>query len=484
MGLRIRQWLALHVVEVVVFLALFAFCLPSLASADFWWHLRSGQLIYATHAVPRTDPFAFTVGGQRWIAHEWLSELLLYATYRLGGYAALLVLFGLVTAAAYWLMFRSAKADLSVGLPVLALAVWAARPTFLVRPQIFTLFLFSLFYFVLEAHRRTSAWRSLLVLPPLTLLWVNLHGGYILGPIAILLFLAGYMLDALADANARQKLVTHAKQLGVVALACLAVVPLNPNGLRLYTYPFETLGSPAMQSLITEWQPPSLQQRLFFPLFLLVGLTILALALRRKTLPAGEVLFVTFFAGAALHSMRHMALFSVACIPLLAGWRLAPLPWRVPLPIRGAAILLLVVLSGWRWHTTANDAALFERQCFPAEAVTFVEQSRPSGRIFNAYAFGGYLIWRLYPEYRVYVDGRADLYGDSFLAHFNELYQGEVNPQPEFLRQDIRTVVVEPDAPIANLLSITRGWRKSYQDARAVIYVRADAPSPTGNPSD
>lgn len=478
MPLRIRHWLALHVVEVAVFLALFAFCLPSLASADFWWHLRSGQLIYATHTVPRTDPFAFTVGGQRWIAHEWLSELLLYATYRFGGYAAVLVLFGLVTATAYWLAYRSAKADPFVGLPVLALAVWAARPTFLVRPQLFTLCLFSLFCFVLEAHRRSGAWRSLLVLPALTLLWVNLHGGYILGSAVILLFLGGYVLDALADANARQSLRARATQLGAAALACLAVVPLNPNGLRLYTYPFETLGSPAMQSLITEWQPPSLQQRLFFPLFLLVGLTTLALALRRKTLRPGEVLFVTFFAGAALHSMRHMALFSIACIPFLSGWRPAPISWRIPVPIRGAAILLLVLVSGWRWHATAADSERFERQRFPAEAVSFLEHSHPTGQIFNSYAFGGYLIWRLYPDYRVYVDGRADLYGDSFLAHFNELYKGEVNPQPEFVQRDIRTVVVEPNAPIAYLLSITRGWRKSYEDARAVIYVRSDASPP------
>jgi hypothetical protein len=478
MFLRIRQWLEAHSAEAAVFLGLLAVCLPSLASADFWWHLRSGQLIYATHAIPRSDPFTFTVEGQRWIAHEWLSELILYATYHFGGYAAVLVLFGLITAAAYWLAYRCSEGPLTICLPVLALAVWAARPTFLVRPQVFTLCLFSLFCFVLEAHRHTSAWRLLLALPLLTILWVNLHGGYILGPTVILLYLAGYALDALTDANARQRLSTRATHLGAAALACLLVVPLNPNGLRLYTYPFETLRSPAMQALITEWQPPNPLQRLFFPFFLLIGLTVLALALRRKTLRAGEVLFVTFFAGAALHSMRNMALFSVACIPLLSGWRPSPLPWRIPLPLRQAAIILAVLLCGWRWHAGIAGAAMFERTRFPEDAVTFLEHSRPSGQIFNAYPFGGYLIWRLYPEYRVYVDGRADLYGDSFLTHFNEMYEGEVNPQPEFLRRDIRTVLVEPSAPIANLLSITRGWHKCYQDSLAVIYVRTDALPP------
>jgi hypothetical protein len=478
MYLRIRQWLEAHGAEAAVFLALFAACLPSLASADFWWHLRTGQLLYATHAIPRSDPFSFTFAGQRWITHEWLSELLLYAAYRFGGYAAVLALFGLITAAAYWLAFRCAEGPLYTRLPVLALAVWAAHPTFLVRPQVFTLCLFSLFCFVLETHCRTSAWRPLLALPLLTIPWVNLHGGYIIGPAVILLFLAGYVLDAMADARARQNLRTRAAHLGAAALACLLVVPLNPNGLRLYTYPFETLRSPAQQTLLLEWQPPNPMQRLFFPFFLLVGMTVLALALRRKTLRPGEILFITFFAGAALHSMRHMALFSVACIPLLSGWRLAPLPWRIPLPLRYAAFVVLVLLCGWRWRAGMAGAATFERTRFPADAVTFLERSRPAGQIFNAYSFGGYLVWRLYPEYRVYVDGRADLYGDSFLARFNELYQGQADPQPEFLRRDIRTVLVEPGAPIAGLLSITRGWRKVYQDPVAVIYMRADALPP------
>jgi hypothetical protein len=479
MILRIRQWIASHGVEVAVFLVLFAACLPSLASADFGWHLRTGQLIYETHAIPRSDPFSFTFAGQRWITHEWLSELLLYATYRFGGYAAVLAVFGSLGAAAYWLAFSTAEGPLYTRLPVLALAVWAAHPTFLVRPQVFTLFLFSLFCFLLENHCRTGDWRPLLALPLLTILWVNLHGGYIIGPAVIVLFLAGYVLDALADARARQKLYMRAVHLGVVVLACLAVVPLNPNGVRLYTYPFETLRSSAQQTLLYEWQPPSLMQPLFFPFFLLVGLTVLALPLRRKTLRPGEILFVTFFAGAALHSMRHMALFSVACIPLLSSWRWVPLHWSIPRPLRYAAFVVVVMLCGWRWHAGMAGAATFERTRFPEDAVAFLRRSRPTGQIFNAYAFGGYLVWRLYPEYRVYMDGRADLYGDLFLARFNELYQGESDPQPEFLRRDIRTVLVEPGAPLDRLLSFTRGWRKVYQDSVAVIYMRADALPPS-----
>jgi hypothetical protein len=478
MNLRTRQWIEEHGVEAAVFIALFAACLPSLASADFWWHLRSGQLLYAAHAIPRSDPFSFTVAGQRWIAHEWLSELLLYAAYHFGGYATLLVLFALITAAAYWLAFRSAEGALYARIPALALAVWAAHPTFLVRPQAYTLLLFSLFRFVLEGHRRSGSWRPLLSLPLLTILWVNLHGGYILGPAVILLFLAGSMLDALADARARQSLVPRAAHLGAAALACLLVVPLNPNGVRLYTYPFETLRSHVMQTHLMEWLPPDPHQRLFFPFFLLLALTVLALVLRRQTLRPGELLFVAFFAGAALHSMRHIALFSVACIPLLSGWRPARAPWRIPLPVRFAALALLVLVCGWRLHTSIAGAATFERTRFPADAVTFLQRSHPAGQIFNAYSFGGYLLWRLYPDYRVYVDGRADLYGDPFLARFIELYEAQVDPQPEFHRRDIRTVLVEPGTPLAGLLNITRGWRKVYQDSLAVIYMRADALPP------
>jgi hypothetical protein len=316
-------------------------------------------------------------------------------------------------------------------------------------------------------------------LPPLALLWVNLHGGYVLGPALILLFLAGAAGDALARLPAAKLFRAQAQALGLTLAACLLVVPVNPNGLRMYIYPFQTLHSQAMRALLMEWQPPNPRLPLFYPFFLLVGLGALALIVRRKNLRVGEVLIFAFFAGAALHSMRFVSLCALAAIPILAGVlperseSAGPEPARRRLPLQIAAVVLAAGFAGWFIHRSFAGTQAVVRARFPVEAVNFLEQHHLPGRIFNSYDFGGYLIWRLYPQYRVFVDGRADVYGDAFLTHFVEIYRGEVNPRPEFDRLGVRTVIVEPQAIVAALLSMGHDWKVVYADRVAVVLTRA-----------
>jgi hypothetical protein len=472
---------------VALALLLLAICLPSLAAGDFWWHLRTGQLIFTTHAVPHTDPFSFTAAGRPWVAHEWLSELLMYLLYRLGGYPPILLVFSAVTALAYGLMaWRSAGAP-QTRIFALVMAVWCAHPTFSIRPQTFSLLLFALFYVLLDAHRRSGSVRPLMLLPPLMLLWVNLHGGYILGPVLILLFLAGAAGDALARLPGARPFGAQAKALGLAAAVCVLVVPLNPNGVRLYAYPFQTLDSRVMRALLMEWQSPDPRQPLFYPFFLLIGLCALALVARRKNLRSSEVLVFAFFTGAALHSMRFIALSALAAIPILAGISLARAqspasqPSRARLPLEVAVLVMAAGLTGGILHRALAGAPAEVREHFPVAAVNFLEQHRLPGRIFNSYSFGGYLIWRLYPRYRVFVDGRADVYGGPLLTHFVEIYKGEVNPRPVFDRLGVNTVIVEPQAMVGALLSMGHDWKRAYQDRVAVIYTRA-VTMPTARP--
>lgn len=481
MAFRERHLPQFYVLAVAVILL--AICLPSIASADFWWHLRTGQLIFDTHAVPHTDPFSFTALGRPWIAHEWLSELIMYLLYRLGGYPPILLVFSAAAATAFGLMAWRSQGAPAARILALVLAVWCAHPTFSIRPQEFSLLLFALFYAVLENYRRTGSARGLMVLPPLALLWVNLHGGYVLGPALILLFLAGAAGDVLARLPVARPFPAQAKALGLTLAACLAVVPVNPNGLKMYIYPFQTLHSEAMRALLMEWQPPNPRLPLFYPFFLLVGLGVLALVVRRKNLRVTEVLIFAFFAGAALDSMRFVSLCALAAIPVLAGVlperaeSASPRAARSRMPLQVAAVVLAAGFAGWFIHRSFAATQSVVRGRFPVEAVNFLEQHHLPGRIFNSYDFGGYMIWRLYPQYRVFVDGRADVYGDAFLTHFVEIYRGEVNPRPEFDRLGIRTVIVEPQAMVAALLSMGHDWKVVYADRVAVILTRSAAPN-------
>lgn len=182
-----------------------------------------------------------------------------------------------------------------------------------------------------------------------------------------------------------------------------------------------------------------------------------------------------------MHSMRFVSLGALASIPVLAGISLAPSeplaarPARARLPLQVAVLVLAAGFTGLYMHRTLAGTQSDVRAHFPVDAVTFLERQHLPGRIFNSYSFGGYLIWRLYPRYRVFVDSRADVYGGAFLTHFVEIYQAEVNPRPLFDRLDVRTVIVEPQATVGALLSMGHDWKKVYEDPVAVIYTRAVA---------
>lgn len=185
----------------VVFVGIFAMSARNLADPDVWWHLKTGQLIAQTRSVPHVDSFSFTRAGYPWVAHEWLSELLIYGIYRVSGWGGLIVVFALIVSAAFFLVYlRSAPDPYSSGVVVL-LGAWATAPMWGVRPQVASLLLISLWFLILERSERSPRllWWTL----PLTVLWVNLHAGFALGLALIMLFLAGEFLEQFTSSGLR-----------------------------------------------------------------------------------------------------------------------------------------------------------------------------------------------------------------------------------------------------------------------------------------
>jgi hypothetical protein len=115
---------------------------------------------------------------------------------------------------------------------------------------------------------------------------------------------------------------------------------------------------------------------------------------------------------------------------------------------------------------------VIEAQEFPAAAVDFIRDQKPQQPIYNEYIWGGYLIWRLYPDYRVYIDGRADVYGDGLINEFLQVKDGRTAWREPLDNHGIRTVLVKPDAALASLLRQDGAWQKIFEDKQSVIFVR------------
>jgi hypothetical protein len=468
-----------RVVPIVLFTMLFVLAVRQSVSIDpdLWWHLKAGQQIIDTRSIPHTDDYSFTKQGSEWVAHEWLSEVIMDAIYRVIGLTGLVAIFSLIIVIALWLTYRRCEGGPYAASIAIVLGAAASSPLFGVRPQMLTLLLASIYIVLLEQLDKRRIWW----LAPLMLLWVNLHAGFALG----LALIGLYIVRAALDGEWNQ-----IRPLLIVLIVCTAVVPLNPNGFRMFSYPYETLTSPSMAAFIQEWASPDFHKATYLPLAILLLSTFAATALSPTRPHLGEIFLVLITALGALRSVRHIPIFSLFAVPVLARhlWAIAKdrgwdklltgaeaRPTGLKLLVNVILLLSPVALAVTRVWDFASHQRNYESIRNPVAAVEFLKSQHLPGPIYNRYGWGGYLIYQLYPEYRVYIDGRADVYGDAFFTEAMQVYDGVGNWKEPLDRYGIQTVIIDTNVALSTALRNDNEWSKVYEDDQAVIFRRRQA---------
>jgi hypothetical protein len=453
---------------------------------DLWWHLRTGEWIVDTGHVPDADPFSFTRAGHAWVAHEWLSEITFYELWKHGGAVALIVFSAIVTTAGFMLLYLrclpfSGKKHWAAA--ATAFGAVAASPSWGVRPQMFTFRLASLLLWLLD--RGESRPKLFFWIPPLFLLWLNLHAGFALGPALMLAYGIGLILETAVGNTPWQQTRPILLRLLLLLLACVVLVPLNPSGSQLYRYPFDTLRSPAMRSVIGEWFSPDFHQWLYRP-FLLAWLVLLTALASSRSRPKGRVLLPLLLTSfAALDAVRHIPIFILVAIPVMAA-ALRPAAAAPAIsrqhqdsprfrPLFNLAVLILMAaFAAVKWVSLARNQTASEAAEFPQNAVAFLRAAKYPQNVFVYYDWGGYAVWKLYPEYRVFVDGRADLYGDDLLHQFENAVQLQNGWQDVLDKWKVETVFVPPSCALAQALLLDHHWREEFIDSKAAIFRRTN----------
>jgi hypothetical protein len=470
----------------ILFLGIFTLAARNITDPDFWWHLRTGQYILETRSVPHADPFSLTRQGHPWIAHEWLSEVMIYSIYGAASWGGLIVGFAAVTSLTFvFLYLRCAGRPYVAGLLVL----WAAfvcRPTWGVRPQTISVLLASLLLWMLERPNRLRG--ALLWVVPLTLLWANLHAGYSLGIALLVLFLLGGWLDGIFRFTRGSEVRAETRWLFVTLLLSLAVVLFNPNGWRLYGYPLATLHSTTMRKDIAEWFSPDFHRGEYLPLAAMLIAAVAFPCIGRQRMRPRTMLLVCVSAYAALQAVRLIPIFALIAAPFLAeqaeafrlslkrniGSRESGSLNASRLALHGAIAIGLIVLACLQLRQIIKRQPAAEAATFPEAAVSFLHDHHQPGPLFNDYDWGGYLIWKLYPGDRVFIDGRADLYGDQFLDEYAAAYALTGDWQKPLNRWQIGAVVIPPQSALATALQATGIWKVLFRDGQATILSRSD----------
>jgi len=484
----------------VVVVALFCLLLLALSlqnrvtDSDFWWQLRTGQWIIEQGRIPHQDSYSYTAAGQPWIAHSWLADVGMYLLYHYAGPFSLHPLRALLHTASFALLFilvwqRWPRLGPAMGL--LLVAFVASARFWLTRPNSLSL-AFCIAYLYLWHLYKYRGRDRLWLLPLLMLLWANLHSGFIYG---IFLLGALFLGEVLAGRFWPDQFPLGRKRwlrLGLFFLLCILAVPVNPYGFRLLLYPFSYyLGSITLHThFVGEWLSPDFHGPADLLFALLLLLLLAGMAWRRSGMVPAEALAVGLF---TLLSLRSVRVEGVA-IPLLAyavagvfGQEALP---RVGVGRQGAwprpqkaimwawragtlvVLLLLLAAVGWEFATWGRRGGFVGEDGYPQQAVTALAAMPPSERMFNSYNWGGYIIWRL-PDHPVFIDGRADLYGDPLFGEYLKVWKLDPSWGEVLRRWQVQVVICERPSALATLLAESPSWEQVYADSTAAVFRRA-----------
>ncbi|HEV8669484.1 MAG TPA: hypothetical protein VGS01_01970 [Candidatus Limnocylindria bacterium] len=424
---------------------------------DTYWHLASGKWMVEHGQLLRSDVFSSTVHGAAYSVGEWLGELAIYGAYVLGGWAGIAVLRAtLVAIGAFFITqvaLRAAPAPFALAVTALALAL--SEITWTDRPQLFTFALFPLLLDLLVVARAGRT-RLLVAVPPLVLVWTNLHGGYALGLALVAIFAA-------------EAVLTRRSGVPFAAAAVLALVAsfIDPGSLGLGAAAAHATSPPRF---IVEEAPPDVLRPAGF-VFAVFGLATLGLALARGGTLLDALLLVPLF-WLGLSAQRHMPYFALAATPFIAQglselwWRWRPASrFALPRPVIvgvGAGLVAMVAAS----VATAPFAP--DETHYPTAARATL--SRTTGNLLNEYDWGGYLIWRV-PERPVFIDGRLFLFLPDVLTEYEEMVFVRPGWRDQLDRHAIAQVLLRPDRPLVTALR-DLGWTVVVEDATALLLQR------------
>ena len=483
---------------------------------DLWLHLKTGQVIAETRSVPSVDIFSSTIAGKPWINHEWLFQVLVHYVHQFFGFDGLIALqVGVVTLTLALLLFLGYSRErqwLVVFTLLLVLLVYKTR--FTIRPDIFSLLFFVLYVHFCSAHIHKRWFLPALVL--IQVMWTNMHGFFFFGPLLVGIGIFAEFLKRRVplpfEWNSVSRLTDQEyRRLQWAGLAVLLACCVNPLGIKGALYPLVVLGqlgggAGVFFKHITELQRPIAWNTLFtlqyLPYKMLILFSALSFVFNRRRVDVSVVLVWIVFLLFSLTAIRNMVFFAVAAY-LVFAVNAAQVVWDDVTPLRFThprfksmtGIIMKLALLMWMMNlglaVSTNgyfDFDTYERKSefggvskrsYPYKAVDFLVANGVKGDFFNDFNSGAYLIGRAYPNVKVFIDGRTEVYGADFFERYQKVWkEGDLKVfQAMDARHSITGVFLNnnnQEIPRRVLKMFTRmpGWKVVYFDDDAVIFLK------------
>lgn len=471
-----------HLFFIVTTILVFIILFNPPVDPDMWWHLKSGQTMWQEKTILVQDQFSFTKFGQPWVNAFWISDLIIYFLYNLGGFPFLLFVLACLGAALFALIFSISKGHYFLRSGIILLAAISISPEWTARPQVFSFILFALLNIWLN-KRKNGIVFPLYFLPIFFIIWANMHGGFIWGFFLLFATILGYCFDYFTHFSLYKKAFrTELKQLLIWTTISFLAILINPNGFALWQLPFTTIS--VSISTIQEWMSPNFHNLEMQPFLWIILLLITGYSLSCNRQSFRDIFKVVGFVYLAFVSQRNIPIAVIVMTPLIIekfsniffnNQLIETISIKEPpktkflFPFRwifnSLIISVLLVFSFLRINIQL-DSNLIEKT-YPTNALIAINDIFPTGNMFNSYDWGGYLIWNI-PNHPVFIDGRADLYGEEIINDWWTVVNGTDKALEVLDEYKITLVILEPDWPVIDLLK-TNNWEVIYQDEISIV---------------
>jgi hypothetical protein len=415
------------------------------------------------------------MSGQPLVPHEWLAQLSLGAAHQSMGLSGVVLLIAILIAATFTLAYQEMmrrNVFRVLALFVAALAALTSSLHWLARPHIFT-FLFVAIW----AYQLDNPKRRLWFFPVIMLLWANTHGAFIAGFVIWGAHMAGWVWESMH----RQSTKETGVELVIIGATSFAVTFFNPAGWRLWTTSVGYFGSQFLVNQTIEYQSPNFHNWSTWPFLLMLAAGMISFSMGAKFRLHESMLFAGWTV-LSLYSARNIPIFAIVAAPYiglaLQGSlerigilrRLEQRMSQVESSLRGVVwpvlSVILLAVSLFVWPRPDNQ---FAAHRFPVQAVDWLHANPQKGKMFNNFVWGGYLLYRLWPEQKVFIDGQTDFYGEEFTREYTGVMALNDGWESVLAKYEVSWVIVQSDKPLVNALQDNLDWTIVYRDATATV---------------
>lgn len=467
------------------------------ADGDLPLHLAVGNYILDYKVIPLHDVFSHTMTGDPYTPHEWLAEIIYAVINRLFGLDGSILLTAVVIATAFWLVYVRSRRECNSFLSLIlvgALTLLCSAIHWLARPHIFTFLLLAVWMIVLDSMQRGKP-RNGWWLPLIMLVWVNLHGAYIAGIVTWGLYGFGLAWDRLWFKSPETKTLPASFWRWYIlgGVAAILITLANPNGLGLWNNSLGFLSNNFLVNHTDEYVAPDFHNPDHWSFLVYIVLLVIALGLRKDRVGVEHLAPSAAWLAMSLYSVRNIPLFVIIAAPLLAGslenillrYSGSPLVrWilqrdenlnKTNSTAKGVlwpVITMVAVVAGLSLGVRLDKDQIgnnFDPNKFPVDAVNWLKENPQEGDVFNYYLWGGYLLYRAWPDVHVYIDGKIDFYGEEYTREYLRVINAQPGWEEILVKYSVDWMIVPVENVLAETIREQKDWVAVYADQTALV---------------